>query len=140
MFAAHPGFWRQTVIGCDPKGDPLPGRRATRLGDLIFREIARVLLEKVKDPRVRGVTLTGIRLTDDLKTARVYYSFLGGPDMASQARIGLEKATPYIKREIAREMDLRYMPELLFVHDPSLEQGSRIERLLNRIHKEEGSP
>ena len=111
----------------------LPGKRAVRVGDLILKEIAFLLLEKVKDPRVRRVTLTGIKLTDDLKSAKIYFSALGEQQEIERARSGLESACRFIKREIGRSMQLRYVPNLEFVHDTSLANGSRMEKLFEEL-------
>ena len=77
----------------------LAGKRTLRVGDEILKEIATLLLERVKDPRVRGVTLTGIRLSDDLRLARIYYSVMGDSGVIEAARAGLESAKGFIKRE-----------------------------------------
>ena len=113
----------------------LPGKRAVRVGDLILKEIAFLLLEKVKDPRVKGVTLTGIKLTDDLKSAKIYFSALGEKDEIERARSGLDSACRFIKREIGRSMQLRYVPNLDFVHDNSLAEGSRMEKLFEELRE-----
>ncbi len=116
------------------------GKRATRVGDLILREIAFLLLEKVKDPRVRGVTLTGIRLSNDLKQAKVFYSVLGEQVEIEKALKGLNSAKGFIKRQIGTRMELRYVPELLFVHDASLEEGSHLERVFEKMGAFEKGP
>lgn len=122
----------------------LAGKRAVRVGDHILREIAIVLLEKVNDPRVKGVTVTGIRLTDDLKIAKVYYSVMGQQNLVNRAQAGLDSAKGFVKREIALRMKLKHVPEIIFVHDPTLESGSHMERLFEAVramehgtHKEE---
>jgi ribosome-binding factor A len=115
----------------------LAGKRAVRVGDYILKEIAVLLLEKVKDPRVQGVTLTGIRLSDDLKAARVYYSVMGAKEEIARSQAGLDSAKGFIKREIGMRAALRYVPEITFVHDPSLEKGSRMDKLFEKIEKAE---
>ena len=115
----------------------LAGKRAVRVGDHILREIAILLLEKVEDPRVQGVTLTGIRLSDDLKAARVYYSVMGEKEQISRSQAGLDSAKGFIKREIGLRAALRYVPEITFVHDPSLEKGSHMDKLFEEIEKAE---
>jgi len=115
----------------------LAGKRAKRVGDEILRETAMILLEKVRDPRVEGVTLTGIRLSNDLKQAQVYFSVLGGKDAIERGQKGLDSAKGYIKREIGHRMDLRYVPELIFSYDRSLESGSRLERILEKLKDDE---
>ncbi|MCP4665903.1 MAG: 30S ribosome-binding factor RbfA [Deltaproteobacteria bacterium] len=115
----------------------LAGRRAVRVGDRILKEIAILLLEKVQDPRVRGVTVTGIRLSDDLKAARVFYSVMGEKEQIGRSQAGLDSAKGFIKREIGLRAALRYVPEITFVHDPSLEKGSRMDKLFEDIEKAE---
>ena len=115
----------------------LPGKRSVRVGDLILREIAFLLLEKVKDPRVQGVTLTGIRLSDDLKRAKIFYSVVGDQRQIENAQAGLNSAKGFIKREIGIRMELRYVPEISFAHDPSLEDGSHMERVFEKIRGNE---
>jgi ribosome-binding factor A len=107
------------------------------VGDAILREIATIILEKTKDPRVRGVTLTGIHLSNDLKSARVFFSALGGADEIKQAQSGVDSAKGFLKREIAARMELRYVPDITFVHDPTLQHADRLEALFDKIRKEE---
>jgi len=116
------------------------GKRAMRVGDMILREMAFLLLEKVEDPRVQGVTLTGIRLSNDLKQAKVFYSVLGGEAQAEKALAGLNSARGFIKKQIGTRMELRYVPEILFVHDASLEAGSHMERVFEEIGASEKGP
>ena len=115
----------------------LAGKRAVRVGDHILREIAILLLEKLEDPRVQGVTLTGIRLSDDLKAARVYYSVMGEKEQIGRSQAGLDSAKGFIKREIGLRAALRYVPEITFVHDTSLEKGSHMDKLFEEIEKAE---
>ncbi len=115
----------------------LAGKRAIRVGDKILKEIAFLLLSKVKDPRVQGTTMTGIRLSDNLKKARVYYSVIGEAGQVEQAQAGLDSAKGFIKKEIGSRMELRYIPEITFVHDPSLESGSHMETLFEEMRKKD---
>ena len=114
----------------------LAGKRTLRVGDEILKEIATLLLERVKDPRVRGVTLTGIRLSDDLRLARIYYSVMGDSGVIEAARAGLDSAKSFIKREIGIRMTLRYIPEIRFIHDASLETGTQMDKLFEEMRKE----
>ncbi|RLB10644.1 MAG: 30S ribosome-binding factor RbfA [Deltaproteobacteria bacterium] len=116
----------------------LSGKRARRVGDAILKEIAYLLLFRVGDPRVKGVTLTGIRLSDDLKHARVYYSVMGDADEVKVAQAGLESAKGFIKREIGIRMELRYVPDLVFIYDPSLKWSGQMDRLLEEIKGAKG--
>ena len=114
----------------------LAGKRAVRVGDQILKEIAFLLISRVRDPRVREVTITGIRLSDDLKNAKVYYSVMGDEKTVERAKNGLDSAKGFIKREIGLRMSLRYIPEIRFVYDASLEGGSRMDKLFDNIRKE----
>jgi ribosome-binding factor A len=117
----------------------LPGRRANRIGDLILREIADLLMTRVKDPRVQKTTVTGISVSQDLRYAKVFYSLIGSEQEILEAQRGLESATGFIKREIGLRMDLKYVPDIVFKHDPSLAEGDHMEKLLQKIKKEESS-
>jgi ribosome-binding factor A len=117
----------------------LPGRRADRVGDLILREIADLLMTRVKDPRVKKVTVTGIVVSKDLRYAKVFYSLIGNEQEITEAQKGLESATGFIKREIGLRMDLKYIPEIVFRHDPSLAEGDYMEKLFQRLKTEESS-
>jgi len=111
----------------------LAGNRARKIGDQIHKEISGLLLERVKDPRVRGVTITGIKLSNDLKRAKVYFSVIGEKDQINRAQAGMNSATGFIKREIGLRMSLRYTPEIVFVYDSSLEGGSYMESLFEKL-------
>jgi len=111
----------------------LAGKRAVRVGDQIQKGISYLLLERVKDPRVRGVTVTGIKLSNDLKRARVFFSVIGEQDQINKAQAGLDSAKGFIKREIGLRLSLRYTPEIIFTYDPSLEIGSHMESLFEKL-------
>jgi ribosome-binding factor A len=111
----------------------LAGKRARRVGDQLLKEIADLLMRRVNDPRVKNATLTGIRLTNDLRYARVYYSILGDEQDVLKAQAGLDSAKGFIKREIGLRLDLKYMPDLVFKHDPSLAEGHHMEELFHRL-------
>ena len=111
----------------------LAGKRAVRVGDQIQKEISFLLLERVKDPRVRDVTITGINLSNDLKQAKVFFSLIGDKDHIKRAQAGLDSAKGFIKREIGLRMSLRYTPEIIFSYDSSLESGSQMESLLEKL-------
>ncbi len=108
-------------------------KRAKRVGDNILKEIANLLLFKVRDPRVKGVTVTGIHLSDDLRHAKVYYSVMGNTDDVKTAQAGLDSAKGFIKREIGIRMELRYVPDIMFVYDPSLKWSSKIDEISKQI-------
>jgi ribosome-binding factor A len=117
--------------------DMLAGKRAVRVGDQLLKEMAELLMQKVNDPRVKGTTLTGIHLSNDLKNARVYYSVLGDDKAVRDAQAGLDSAKGYIKREIGRRLSLKYMPDIVFKHDRTLEMGNHMEKLFETLKSEE---
>lgn len=115
----------------------LAGKRSERIGDRIRKETAVLLLEKVKDPRVGNVTVTGVHLSRDLKAAKVYYSTIGDKERINKAQTGLDSAKGFIKKEIGSRLKLRYVPDITFVHDPTLEQAARMEKILKDLRMDE---
>jgi ribosome-binding factor A len=115
----------------------LAGKRADRVGDQLLREIADLLLSSVRDPRVKGATLTGVDLSNDLKHAKVYYSLIGDKKEFERIQEGLDSAKGFIKRELATRMELKYMPDIIFRRDLSLEEGNRMEKLFKNLKSEE---
>jgi ribosome-binding factor A len=111
-------------------------KRADRVADLIKVEIADLLLKAVKDPRIGAVTITGVKVTDDLRTARVFFVEMGKDTCSQTVLTGLGKAAGFLRRELSRRLQLRHVPELLFTYDPSFAYGNRIDSLLMEIHRE----
>lgn len=111
-------------------------KRADKVGELIQEEISLLLLRRIKDPRIGLVTLTRVKVTDDLRTARVFYSVIGGDQEKKNSREGLESATGFIRRELGRRLRLRYTPELIFTFDDSLEYGNHIEQLIRGLKED----
>jgi ribosome-binding factor A len=114
----------------------MTSHRRERMGDVIRDVLARVLREEVRDPRIGFVTLTDVKVTADLKLARVFYSSLAREEDRPQLRAALRKAAPFLRRAVAREAKLRYTPEIRFEEDTSLEQGFRVDELLRRLEAE----
>jgi ribosome-binding factor A len=112
-------------------------KRADRVADRIKQEIAGLLLKEVRDPRIGSVTITGAKVSDDLRTARIYFVEMGKDTCSEEVQIGLRKATGFLRRELGRRLQLRCVPEIYFTYDPSFAYGNRIETLLMEIHREE---
>ena len=112
-------------------------KRADRVADLIKIEISNLLLKQVRDPRIGLVTITGVKVADDLRTARIFFVELGKDQCSEEIQAGLGKAAGFLRRELGRRLRLRCVPELLFAYDPSFAYGNRIERLISEIHREE---
>lgn len=105
-------------------------RRPERVGELVLRELAQMLLRDLKDPRLRGVTLTEVRMSEDLRHGKVFFSHLEGKERAGKAIAGFQSASGFIRRRIGRTLGLRYTPELQFEFDPGTERAMRIDALL----------
>ena len=112
-------------------------KRSTRVAEVIKEEISRMVLRDLKDPQLGFVTITRVRLSDDLRSARVYYSVLGGPERRNQTRDTLQRSLRFIRSEIGRRLSLRYVPELRFYYDDSVEYAEKIQSLINKLHSEE---
>ncbi|HQL89985.1 MAG TPA: 30S ribosome-binding factor RbfA [Syntrophales bacterium] len=112
-------------------------KRADRVADLVKQQIAEILRREVHDPRIANITVTDVRLTDDLRSARIYVVELGKDRMSDEVGQGLSKARGFVRRELGKRLQLRYVPELSFFYDTSFEYGSKIDRLLKEIRKDE---
>ena len=110
--------------------------RRDRINEEIRKEMTSIL-RRVKDPRVSDafISVTAADCTADLKYAKIYYSVLTGD--AKETAKGLKAATGFIRRELARALNLRITPELTFIFDQSLEHGARIAELLEQIHRDD---
>lgn len=117
---------------------PRPGAgriRPQRVGDAIRAELAALLQRQVRDPAVRQVAVTRVRMTRDLELAQVYYNLLpGAGDLRGAAR-GLRRAQPFLRRQLGK-IGLRRVPELRFLHDEAVEEQDRVARLLDEIAAE----
>ena len=112
-------------------------RRTERMESLIQVELGELILKRIKDPRVGFVTITGVEVTPDLKSARVYYSVLGKEREKAEAGIGLEHARGFLQHGIAEALKLRLTPKLSFHLDESLEEGFRIDQILQDLNRED---
>lgn len=108
--------------------------RADRVAAHIQKVLSESLHVKVKDPRLEMAVITGVKMSRDIKTARVYYTVSGGNRAKTAAKKGFQEARGYIKRVLARQLGLRYMPEIHFYYDDSIDYGSNIESLIRSIH------
>lgn len=107
--------------------------RATRVADQIRMEVAGILSQKIKDPRVQFVTVTDVKMTADLKIARVYVSTLAPEQYEQQTAPGLKSAVGFIRTELGRRLNLRYTPEVVFYQDTSAQYADRIEKILDSL-------
>ncbi|USS85424.1 30S ribosome-binding factor RbfA [Fructilactobacillus ixorae] len=111
--------------------------RVGRLQQEIQKEVDDILLKRVRDPRVQGVTVTGVKVTGDLQQATIFYSILSS-DPAEQEKVqqGLDKATGLIRGELGHRLSIYVTPEIHFERDESIEYGSKIDQLLNNLKRQ----
>jgi len=115
-------------------------KRSDRVGDLIKVELADIIFRQIKDPRIGIVTITGVKMTDDLKLARIYFVEMGKDTCDQKTRDGLEQAKSFMKRELGKRLNIRHIPDITFTPDESFAYGSRIEKLLAEIGGEDAAP
>ncbi len=107
--------------------------RAERVSGLIQRALSELLQKDIKDPRLEMVTITAVKMSRDLRIARVYFSTFGGKISKDNAIKGFQNAFGYIKRSLGNQLGLRYMPDLNFFYDESFDYGSHIDKVLDSI-------
>lgn len=115
----------------DPEAGAFEVKRADRVSGGVQRCLAEALLHRVRDPRLVDVNLTRVRLTPDLKQAKVYFLLLTEErGVRADSLAGLIRAAPFLRRHLARTMQLRYTPALRFFYDEEMEEARRIDTLL----------
>jgi ribosome-binding factor A len=110
--------------------------RASRVGDQIQAELASLLRREVHDPGIGFMTITRVKLSPDLQQARVYYTSIGDDKAKRESARALDRATPFLRRQVGQRLRLKRVPELTFFYDESIEQGDRIERILQELKTE----
>jgi len=113
-----------------------PFARSDRVSGQIQKVLSDILLKKIKDPRLEAATITGVKMSRDLKSARVYFVTSGGKESVKEAIEGFKSALGYVKRKLAAQLGLRYMPELRFFYDDSFDYGSRIDKIIQSVKSE----
>jgi len=115
------------------------GSRPDRVADQIRSELASLLARDVHDPGIGFVTLTRVSVSPDLQQARVNYTVLGDDKARQNTAKALERASPFLRRQIGSRLRLKRVPELLFHYDESVSGQDRIEQILNELHENEKS-
>ncbi len=116
-----------------------PFTRADRVGGHIRQALSDLLLKDISDPRLEGVSISGVKVAADLKSARVYFITLGSKRSPEDTTAGFNSALGYVKRSLAKRLGLRYMPDLKFFPDDSFEYGTHIDKLLKSLNTDNGS-
>jgi ribosome-binding factor A len=111
-------------------------QRTERVAEEV-REILAEEVQRLKDPRIGFVTLTGVEVTPDLRRARIFYTVFGDERQERATAAGLRSATPHLRQAVGRQVRLKVLPELEFRVDETFERGRRIDELLERLHEGE---
>ena len=112
------------------------GSRPDRVGDQIRAEIAELITREVHDPGIGFLTITRVKVTPDLQQARVLYTTIGDDKARAETSKALERAKPFLRRQIGRRLRLKHVPALEFFYDESIAQQDRIERIMLDIQAE----
>ncbi len=111
--------------------------RQEKLGELIAAELSDLLRTRVKDPRVGFASITRVEMSGDLRYAKIFVSVMGDSEEQKETMKGLKNATGFLRHELASRLTLRFMPDLVFKLDHSIEEGSRVLDLINRVERED---
>lgn len=111
-------------------------KRSARVADVIRNELSILLIQKLRDPKIDGVSLSRVQVSDDLKNAKIYYTVRGGKKEIFLAGKGLERAKGFIRSHLARTLNMRFTPALHFFYDETAERVEEVERLFQEIAEE----
>lgn len=111
----------------------MSSQRAQRVGESIHHEVSQLLIRGLKDPRIGFVTITGVDVTSDLRHARIFYTVIGDSASREASAAGLKSSVSFIRQQLGRVLRLRFVPEILFEYDASVEYAHRIEDLLREV-------
>ena len=112
-------------------------RRLEKMNELLKETIALLLLNKSKDPRLRTVNVTMVRMSADLRQALVFYSLLGGDEDKAAARLALDRARGFVRTAVGETLGLKYTPEIKFEFDRNLEYAQHMTEVLNQIGQDQ---
>lgn len=111
----------------------MTNRRQRQVAELLHQEISRLIQRRARDPRLGFATVTGVEMSPDLRMAHVYVSVLGDEEEVKTSLASLRGAAGFFRRELGASLGLRYVPELQFRPDESLERALRIDQLLDSL-------
>jgi len=111
--------------------------RPERVAQMVQQLLGELFARGMRDPRIGLVTITGVKMSPDLREARVYWTVHGDPDQRKHTAKGLDKARGFLRREIGLQLKLRVTPDLHFTYDEAIDRGERIEQLIRNVHEED---
>ena len=103
------------------------------MAETIHHEISQLLIKGLKDPRIGFITITAVDVSPDLRNAKVFYTLIGDESVRKSTAAGLKSSTSYIRQQIGRQLRMKYIPDIHFEYDSSVEYGNHIEDLLREI-------
>ena len=115
----------------------MSSQRLKKIESLLLREVSDILMREINDPRVAGVTVIGARVSADLGIATVYYHNHAAKVSREETEKGLESVRGAVRRIFSKRVTMKYLPEIRFRYDPSLEKAERINSLLKEISSQE---
>jgi len=118
---------------------PQENRRSRKIADQVKIEISWLIDRKIKDPGKGLVTITRVKLSPDLKLASVNFSVLGDQEQRKRSEIVLRRSTSFLRRELGMRLNLKYLPELRFYYDDSMEYAANISKIIKKIHENESN-
>jgi ribosome-binding factor A len=115
-------------------------KRSEKVAEEIHKIVSELLIKGLKDPRIGFVTITGVKLTTDIRQATIYFTVIGSDEEKKNTESGLNSARGFIRKELAKDLKLRFAPEIQFRYDASVEYGQHIESILKEIgSKDDGA-
>ena len=114
----------------------MPFKRPKRVAHLIKKEISAILQKQIKNSQLGFVTITEVKVTDDLQHAKVYFTVYGSEQERISTEKLLKRMTAFVRYHIGQRIRLRYTPEIVFYYDETIKRAARIDELINKIHQE----
>lgn len=115
-------------------------KRSQRISDMIMKEVSEMVVKgEIKDPRVAPVFITGVKVTDNLSDAEIFFTVMEGESGKEEALHGLESAKGFVRGKLAGRLRMKRIPELKFSYDEALEKGYKVDEILRGLSREERS-
>ena len=114
-----------------------PFSRADRVSGQIQRALSDLLQKRISDPRLKSAMISEVKMSADLKLAKIYYTLPDSESVREEALAGFNRARGFIKRTLASQLGLRYMPDLKFFYDDSFDYGAKIDNLIKSLKKDD---
>jgi ribosome-binding factor A len=108
-------------------------KRSEKVAEAVHELVSELLVKGLKDPRIGFVTITAVKVTDDLHLAKVYFTVIGSDEEKKATRAGLNSSRGFIRKEMGKKFRMKYVPDVEFLYDESVEYGHRIETILREI-------